>query len=57
MNKKYIIITSIFSPTEAVEKFSKFPDWNMIVVGDKKTAEDWSYPNVEFISAMLKICE
>ena len=51
MNKKYIIITSIFSPTEAVEKFSKFPDWNMIVVGDKKTAEDWSYPNVEFISA------
>ncbi|MBT6231173.1 MAG: DUF288 domain-containing protein [Candidatus Scalindua sp.] len=51
MNKKYIIITSIFSPTEAVEKFSKYPDWNMIVVGDKKTTEDWSYPNVEFISA------
>ena len=51
MNKKYIIITSIFSPTEAVEKFSQFPDWNLIVVGDKKTEHDWSHPNVHFISA------
>ena len=50
MNGKFIIITSIFSPTLAVEKFSKFTDWNLIVVGDKKTVNDWSYPNVEFIS-------
>jgi hypothetical protein len=50
-NKKYIIITSIFNPTKAVELFSKFPDWNLIVVGDKKTASDWSHPNVEFISS------
>jgi hypothetical protein len=51
MNKKFIIITSIFSPTEAVEKFSLFPDWNFIVVGDKKTTLNWSYPNVQYISA------
>lgn len=50
MNKKYIIITSIFAPTEAIEKFSKLTDWNVIVVGDKKTVKDWAYPNVEFIS-------
>lgn len=26
---KYIIITSIFSPTEAVREFSKFSDWSV----------------------------
>jgi hypothetical protein len=50
MNTKYVIITSIFSPTKAIEIFSRFPDWNVIVVGDKKTDENWSYPNVEYIS-------
>ena len=51
MKKKYIIITSIFPPTQAVKEFSKFSDWNVIVVGDKKTEQDWSLPNVHFISA------
>lgn len=51
MSKKYIIITSIFSPTVAVKKFAQFNDWKIIVIGDKKTAKDWSCPNVEFISA------
>jgi hypothetical protein len=51
MKKKYIIITSIFPPTYAIEEFSKFSDWNIVVVGDKKTEQDWSLPNVHFISA------
>lgn len=50
MNTKYIIMTSIFSPTLAVEKFSQFADWNLIVVGDKQTDQVWSHPNVQFIS-------
>lgn len=50
MSEKYIIITSIFPPTLAVEKFARFTDWKLIVVGDKKTIQSWSYPNVEFIS-------
>jgi len=51
MKKKYIIITSIFPPTRAVKEFSKFSDWNVIVVGDKKTEQGWTSPNVHFISA------
>ena len=51
MKKKYIIITSIFPPTQAVKEFSKFSDWNVIVVVDKTTEQDWSLPNVHFISA------
>ena len=50
MHNKFIVITSIFSPTEAIEKFSKLDDWRIIVVADKKTDPNWVYPNVEFVS-------
>lgn len=46
----FIVITSIFNPTEAVIKFSKIPNFKLIVVGDKKTPNNWSYRNVKFIS-------
>jgi len=48
--KKNIVITSIFNPTEAVEKFAKLPDYELIVVGDRKTPADWSFNNVKFLS-------
>ena len=35
--KKVIITTTINSPTEAVLKFGKMTDWEMVVVGDRKT--------------------
>ena len=48
--KKSIVITSIFEPTEAVYAFSRFIDYRLIVVGDKKTPEKWYCDNVDFIS-------
>ncbi len=48
--KKYIVITSIFKLTTAIEKFSAIKDYKLIVVGDKKTPNNWSCRNVEFIS-------
>lgn len=48
--KKFIVITSIFNPTEAVFSFSKMEDYQLIVVGDKKTPKDWSCNNVDYIS-------
>jgi hypothetical protein len=50
LKKKYIIITSIYNPTEAVIKFSKMVDYQLIVVGDKKTPIDWNCNNVDYIS-------
>lgn len=50
MSKSFIIITSIFQPTEAVEKFSKIKDKALIVVGDKKSPADWSCNSVKFLS-------
>lgn len=35
--KKYIVTTTINSPTVATKKFCEFKDWTLIVVGDKKT--------------------
>lgn len=48
--KKNIIITSIFSPTEAVKEFSNIKDHKLIVIGDKKTPLEWHCENVDFIS-------
>lgn len=34
-----IVTTTINAPTPAIRKFDAMPDWNLIVVGDKKTPE------------------
>ena len=47
---KFIIITSIFEPTEAVQKFSKKNDYRLVVVGDEKTPTNWSVDNVLYLS-------
>lgn len=47
---KFIVITSIFEPTEAVIKFSKLNDYKLIVVGDKKSPAGWSADNVHYLS-------
>lgn len=48
--KKFIVITSIFRPTEAIESFAKLNDYQLVVVGDKKTPEGWSYKNCVYLS-------
>jgi hypothetical protein len=34
---KYIVTTTIYEPSIAIDKFSKLKDWKLIIVGDKKT--------------------
>lgn len=46
---KYIIITTINEPTEAVIKFAALANYKLVVVGDKKTNSNWSYPNVTYL--------
>ena len=48
--KKTIVITSIFSPTEAIISFSKLDGYDLIVIGDLKTPLEWEYTNVNYIS-------
>ena len=47
---KYIVITSIFPPTQAVIDFAQKEDWQVVVVGDKKTPKDWTCENVIYLS-------
>ncbi len=47
---KYIVITSINQPTEAIIQFSKLDDYQLVVVGDKKTPSDWKCERSVFLS-------
>lgn len=38
--KKFIVLTTINAPTIATKKFISFQDWEVIIVGDKKTPHD-----------------
>ena len=39
--KKVIVTTTINAPTKAIEKFQSLPDWELVVIGDKKTPKDY----------------
>lgn len=49
--KPAVVITTIFSPTETVKRLSETDEWDVIVVGDRRTPSTWSWPGVRFISA------
>jgi hypothetical protein len=48
---RFIVITTIFPPTQAVRDFAVQEGWKLVVAGDRKTAADWHHPDVEFLSA------
>ena len=52
--KRFVVITSINPPTQAVVRFSKFPDWHTIVVGDRKTPADWHLAGVRYLSTQFQ---
>jgi hypothetical protein len=39
--KKVIVTTTINPPTEAIEAFEAMKDWDLVVIGDKKTPKDY----------------
>ncbi|EGT42730.1 hypothetical protein CAEBREN_01149 [Caenorhabditis brenneri] len=47
---KWIVVTSISSPTNDVKRLASFDDWNLVVVADTKTPLDWKLENVHFLS-------
>ncbi|RYY53346.1 MAG: DUF288 domain-containing protein [Chitinophagaceae bacterium] len=53
--KRFIIITSIFEPTTAIESFSAMADYQLVVVGDKKTPAGWQYNNVIYLDVEAQL--
>lgn len=49
--KNYCVITTINKPTKAIELLHGKFGSNLIVVGDKKTPEDWRYKDTLFITS------
>jgi len=41
VHDKWIVVTTINSPTEDVKKLSGIEGWKVVVVGDTKTPADW----------------
>jgi hypothetical protein len=48
---KWIVVTTINYPTKALKKLASLNDWQLVVVGDKKTPQDWQLDNCHFLSA------
>ena len=48
--KKFIVCTSINKPTLAVKKFDLMKDWNLVIVGDKKTKKNYKLKNGVYLS-------
>ncbi|QOY85214.1 STELLO glycosyltransferase family protein [Paludibaculum fermentans] len=50
-NARWIVVTTINPPTETVRRLAELcPEWQILVVGDRKTPPDWHYPGVRFLS-------
>lgn len=47
--EKWIVMTTIHSPTSTVKALSNLHGWQVLVVGDRKTPQSWRLPNVIFL--------
>ena len=47
---KWIVVTTINKPTEQIKKLSSINGFQLVVVGDLKTDDSWSYDNTVFLS-------
>ena len=43
IHDKWIVLTTVNSPTEDVKKLAGIEGWKVVVVGDTKTPADWRY--------------
>ena len=44
------VVTTINYPTDTLKLLARAPDWQLVVVADKKTPEDWALENVIVLS-------
>jgi hypothetical protein len=47
---RFIVITSIFPPTEAVRAFAALDGWQVVVVGDRRTPPEWALDGATYLS-------
>ncbi|MCH7990974.1 MAG: hypothetical protein IIC35_00975 [Gemmatimonadetes bacterium] len=47
---RIIVTTTINAPTEALRKFAAIPDWELVVIGDKKTPDDFHIDGATYVT-------
>ncbi|WP_298346011.1 hypothetical protein [Ferrimicrobium sp.] len=47
---KTIVTTTINAPTEAIRRYDAMEDWNLIVIGDRKTPADYQLKRGRYVS-------
>jgi hypothetical protein len=47
---RVIVTTTINPPTEALRKFGAMPDWDLVVIGDKKTPTDFHIEGATYVT-------
>lgn len=47
---KWIVVTTINYPSKALKKLATLPGWRLVVIGDRKTPNDWYLENCDFLS-------
>ena len=52
--KKIIVSTTINPPTEAIEKFDAMPEWQLVMIGDKKTPKDYKLSKGIYVSPEMQ---
>lgn len=55
MKKTALVITTIYYPTKAIIGYSRQSDIELLIIGDKKTPDDWSVHNAFFCSIEQQI--
>ena len=50
MSAQTLVITSIFPPTASVARFADQPNWQVVVVADRRTPVGWHCPQVHCLS-------
>ena len=48
--KKVIVTTTINKPTKAIKLFERMSDWELVVIGDKKTPSDYKLSRGHYVS-------
>lgn len=54
MTKKVIVTTTINPVTEAIRRFQAFKDWDLIVIGDKKTPKDYQLERGTYVTPEMQ---
>ena len=49
-SEKYVVITSIHAPTEAVAEYARWKGWRTVVVGDRRTPPGWALDGATYLS-------